>query len=497
MVDALAGSAQQSGLQQDSLARLEAVLALQKSAQIKDGPPTLEIRRDRLERCIQALRDHSENLAAAISKDYGHRSRDWSLLSDVAGAIESLRFARDNLKDWMAPEKRKPSFPLWWFGARASVQFQPKGIIGIISPWNQPVVFALAPAAGALAAGNRVIIKPSEQTPHTAKALHEMISSVFHEEEIAVLQGGHPMAVAMVKYGVDHIVYTGAAAGARDIMAAAAETLTPVTLALGGKCPVIIGRSADVKMAAQRVMMGKLMNAGQICVAPDYVFVPAELLSAFVEHARDAVTAMYPAIQGNDDYTGIINEAHYKRLLALIEDAKAKASPVVEINPANENLSADPGRRIAPTLIISPADNVKAMQEEILGPVLPVKTYAQIDEAIAFIAARPHPLALYYFGEERGQECELVLANSLSGGVTINDVIFHAGQEDLPYGGIGPSGIGAYHGRDGFLEFSNRRAIYTQVKSDLTGTLRPPFGEKFRSYVRAQIGSAETDKKAE
>jgi coniferyl-aldehyde dehydrogenase len=354
----------------------------------------------------------------------------------------------------------------------------------------------LSPMAGAIAAGNRVVLKPSEQTPHTSRALHEVLSAVFHEEEVAVLQGGPDMAVAMVKYGVDHVVYTGSAAGARDLMHAAADHLTPLTLELGGKCPVIIGRTADIKMAAQRIMMGKLMNAGQTCVAPDYVFVPAELLSAFIEHAREAVARMYPTLKNNDDYTGVINESNYRRLLALIDDAKTKASPVVEINPADEDLSAGAGRRIAPTLIISPGDNVKAMQEEILGPILPVKTYAQIDEAIAFVAARPHPLALYYFCDERGEERELVLANTLSGGVTINDVIFHAGQEDIPLGGVGASGFGAYHGRDGFLEFSNRRGIYTQVKSDLTGTLRPPFGEKFRNYVRTQIGAPSADDSA-
>ena len=484
--------AKQSGAQ-DTLARLEAIIALQKAAMIKDGPAGAELRKDRLERCIQALRDNSEKLADAMSADYGGRSRAWSTLSDVGGAIESLRFARNNVADWMKPEKRKPSFPLWWFGARARIHYQPKGIVGIIGPWSSPVVLTLSPLAGALAAGNRVVIKPSERTPRTARVLQEMCAKAFHEEEVAVVLGGADMAAAMATNGVDHIVYTGKAEGGRAILHAAADKFIPVTLALGGKCPVIVGRSADVKLAAQRIMMGKLMNAGQNCVAPDYAFVPSELLAAFIEHARDAVAQMYPTLKDNDDYVAIQTEEDCKRLRGLIEDARVKTATIVDFNPGAEDLSGAP--RIAPTLIINPPDNVRAMHEEIFGPILPVKTYAQVDEAIAYVAARPHPMALYYFGDERGQECDLLMANSMSGGVTINDVVFHAGQEDLPYGGIGASGMGAYHGRDGFLEFSHRRSIYTQVKSDLTGTLRPPFGDRFNTYVRTQVIDPAEDKK--
>ena len=482
----------QSGAQ-DTLARLEAIIALQKAAMIKDGPPGAELRKDRLERCIQALRDNSDKLADAMSADYGGRSRAWSALSDVGGAMESLRFARDNVTEWMKPENRKPSFPLWWFGARARVHYQPKGIVGIIGPWSSPVVLTLAPLAGALAAGNRVVIKPSERTPRTARVLQEMCARTFHEEEVAVVVGGPALGTAIATNGVDHIVFTGKAEGARALLHAAADKFIPVTLALGGKCPVIVGRSADVKLAAQRVMMGKLMNAGQNCVAPDYAFVPSELLAAFIEHAREAVAQMYPSLKDNDDYVAIQTEEDCKRLRGLIEDARVKTATIVEFNPAAEDLSSS--RRVAPTLIINPPENVLAMHEEIFGPILPVKTYAQVDEAITFVAARPHPMALYYFGDERGQECELLMANSMSGGVTINDVVFHAGQEDLPYGGIGASGMGAYHGRDGFLEFSNRRAIYTQVKSDLTGTLRPPFGDRFNEYVQAQLNEPGGDKK--
>ncbi len=490
MVDSV--EAEQSERAQDSLARLEAVIALQKAAIIKDGPSGAELRKDRLERCIQALRDNSDKLADAMSADYGGRSRAWSMLSDVGGAIESLRHAKNNVAEWMKPESRKPSFPLWWFGARARVHFQPKGIVGIIGPWSSPVVLTLAPLAGALAAGNRVVIKPSERTPRTARVLQEMCARAFHEEEVAVVLGGQSMATAIAANGVDHIVYTGGAEGGRAILRAAAEKFISVTLAMGGKCPVIVGRSADVKLAAHRVMMGKLMNAGQNCVAPDYAFVPAELLSAFIEHAREAVAQMYPKLKANDDYVAIQTDEDCKRLRGLIEDSRVKTATIVEFNPGGEDLSST--RRVAPALIINPPDNVRAMHEEIFGPILPIKTYAQIDEAIAYVAARPHPLALYYFGDERGQECDLLLANSMSGGVTINDVIFHAGQEDLPYGGIGASGMGAYHGRDGFLEFSNRRAVYTQVKSDLTGTLRPPFGERLNNYVRAQLGEPPEEK---
>jgi len=473
----------------DPVQRMDAVLQRQKAANIAQGAPGAEVRIARLDRCIGLLIKYEAQIVAALNADFGNRAAEVSGVTDIAGSIGPLKHARAHLKAWMKPEKRSttPSL-LALLGAKAEVRFQPKGVVGIISPWNFPVNLTFAPLAGVLAAGNRAMIKPSEYTPATSELMAAMFADAFSEDEIAVFAGGPEVGQAFSGLAFDHLVFTGATAIARHVMKAAAANLTPLTLELGGKSPVILGRSADYATAAGRVMAGKTMNAGQICLAPDYVLAPREQLGAFVKEATAAVTAMFPTIKDNPDYTAVIAERHFERIKGYVDDARAKGAEIVEINPAGEDFSQQEHRKIPPTLILNATDDMHVMQEEIFGPVLPVVTYGGVDEAIAYVNAHDRPLGLYYFGTDAAEE-EQVLSRTTSGGVTVNDVIFHVAMEDLPFGGIGPSGMGSYHGIDGFREFSHRKSIYRQLKNDLgpMKALRPPYGEGVRKYIASAL----------
>lgn len=472
---------------EETKARMRAVLDLQKRLQTSKGPPDARLRKDRLTRCINLLLTHKDELVAAIQSDFGSRSRDMTLLTDMAAAVGPLKLARANLEAWMRSRKRKVTpAALGLLGAGAEVRYQPKGVVGIISPWNFPVSLSFDAIAGAFAAGNRVMLKPSEFTPATSALLAQTLDLYFDEDEIAVILGGAEVGAAFAGLPFDHLIFTGATSVGRHVMRAAAENLTPVTLELGGKSPVVIGRSADIGKAAARIMAGKGMNAGQVCLAPDYVLAPRESVDGFVTAAKQAVAKMYPTIKDNGDYTSMINQRHYDRVRGLIADAKAKGADVIEINPANEDFSQQEHRKIPPTLILGATDEMSVMQEEIFGPVLPIRAYAELDAAIAEVNARPRPLALYYFGEDSA-ESEALLTRTHSGGVTINDVIFHFSMDDLPFGGVGPSGMGAYHGERGFREFSHEKAVYRQTPSELIAMLRPPYGETFRKQVAARL----------
>ncbi|MBA3810634.1 MAG: coniferyl aldehyde dehydrogenase [Caulobacteraceae bacterium] len=468
---------------------MDALLGRQKAAHLQDGAPSADRRIERLDRCIGLLVDNRGEIEEALNVDFGARSREATAFADVASSIGTLKHAKTHLKAWMRAEKRKTTPALLGlFGARAQVRFQPKGVVGIISPWNFPVNLTFTPLAGVLAAGNRAMIKPSELTPATSDLMARMFGSVFSPEEIAVVTGGPDVGQAFASLAFDHLIFTGATAIARHVMRAAAENLTPLTLELGGKSPVIVGRSADLKTAAARIMNGKTLNAGQICLAPDYVIVPVDRMAAFVGEAEGAARRMFPTIRDNPDYSAIVSQRHYERITGYIDEARAGGARVLEIKPDGEDLTQQEHRKIAPTLIIDPTDDMKVMQEEIFGPVLPVKGYAAVDDAIAYVNAHDRPLGLYYFGDD-ADERERVLSGTTSGGVTVNDVVFHVAQEDLPFGGIGPSGMGSYHGFDGFAEFSHKRAIYTQLKNDLPQlrALRPPYGAAIRKYLAGAI----------
>ena len=424
-----------------------------------------------------------------LTADFGARLPTVSFFADVASSIGPLKHARDHLRSWMKTERRRTTPRILGFlGARAEIRHQPKGVVGVISPWNFPVNLTFAPLAGVLAAGNRAMIKPSETTPATSELLKQMFASAFDESEIAVVTGGPEVGQAFSSLPFDHLVFTGATAIGRHVMRAAAENLVPVTLELGGKSPVVIGRSADVSVAAARIMNGKTLNAGQICLAPDYVLAPADRLPDFVAAAKKSVGQMFPSIRETPDYTAIVTDRHYARLMDYLEDARAKGAEVVEINPGAEDLRQQPHRRIAPTLILNPTDEMKVMQEEIFGPLLPVKAYGDVQEAIDYINGHDRPLGLYYFGSDAAER-DRVLDTTTSGGVTVNDVVMHVAQEELPFGGIGPAGMGAYHGHDGFREFSHRKSIYHQIKWDLAPLrmLRPPYGAGLRKYLGMQI----------
>lgn len=470
-------------------ADMQAILDKQKAAQLRDGAPTAQQRAERIDRCIGLLVDYRTEIEDALNADFGARSREATAFTDVASSISTLKHAKAHIAAWMKPQKRKTTPALLGlFGAKCEVRYQPKGVVGVISPWNFPVNLTFTPLAGVLAAGNRAMIKPSEFTPATSELMARMFGSVFSPEEIAVITGGSDVGQAFAGLAFDHLVFTGATAIARHVMRAAAENLTPLTLELGGKSPVVVGRSADLKVAAARIMNGKTLNAGQICLAPDYVMVPKDKVDAFVGEARGAVKALFPTIRDNPDYTAIVSQRHFDRLKGYVDEARARGVQVVELKPEGEDLTQQEHRKIAPTLIIDPTDDLKVMQEEIFGPVLPVKSYVEVDEAVAYVNAHDRPLGLYYFGSDVAER-EKVLTETTSGGVTVNDVVFHVAQEEMPFGGIGPSGMGSYHGLDGFKEFSHAKSVYSQLKNEIgpLKALRPPYGAGVRKYLAGAI----------
>jgi len=465
------------------------LLERQRRDYVQEGAVSAARRLDRIDRAIALLVDNQKALVDALSADFGHRSRHQSLFTDVAASIGPLKHAKKHLAEWMRPSKRKVDFPLNLLGARARVEYQPLGVVGVISPWNFPVNLTFTPLAGILAAGNRCMIKPSEYTPATSALMAELVARAFDELEVAVVVGGPRTGADFAGLPFDHLLFTGATSIARHVMRAAADNLVPVTLELGGKSPVIVGRSADVQKTTDAIMAGKLLNAGQICLAPDYVFVPKEGLDGFVEATQRSVAKMFPTLLHNDDYTSVINRRHFDRLNGYVEEARQKGATVVEINPAGEDFRQQPHHKIPPTLILDADDSMKVMQEEIFGPILPIRPYDHLEETIDYVNGHPRPLGLYYFGDDAVETRE-VLTRTTSGGVTLNDVVMHVAQEDLPFGGVGPSGMGAYHGHDGFRTFSHAKSVFVQSKinvADLAG-LRPPYGEKILKTLKMQIG---------
>ena len=471
-----------------SFDNLNEILEKQKKAHLREGPLSVETRKEWIDRCIALLIKYQNEIAEAISEDFGHRSTESSLLADVAGSIGSLKSAKENIKKWVKPEKRKvtPSI-LGLLGAKLRLEYQPLGTVGVISPWNFPVTLTFGPLGSIFAAGNRAMIKPSEFTPKTSELMKKMFEEAFSEEEVAVFTGGPDLGEAFSSLPFDHLLFTGATSIAKHVMRAASENLVPVTLELGGKSPVIISKKSNFEVSVNRVMAGKTMNAGQICLAPDYVFIPKDKKEDFISQSKKVVTDMYPSLKDNPDYTSVINQKHYDRLQGYVEEAKEKGFEVIEINPSNEDFSQQAHHKIPPTLIVDPDDSLSVMKEEIFGPILSVKTYESIEDTVDYINSKDRPLGLYYFGDDK-EEMQNVLENTTSGGVTINDVVFHVGQDNAPFGGVGPSGTGSYHGVEGFKNFSHTKTIYTQSKFDgLFGLFRPPFGSKAKSAIKGQI----------
>ncbi len=453
-------------------AKMRVILETQRGALQRAGAPSLAERRADLAKLAVAIRHESERIADAISADFGHRSRHETEVAEIFPVLSAIRHARRHLRRWMRPKRVSVGIELR--PARAAILHQPVGVVGIISPWNYPFHLAIMPLVAALAAGNRVVLKPSELAPRTAEFLAEFLGGLFPFEKVATVVGGADVGAAFARLPFDHLFYTGSTAVGRLVMQAAAENLTPVTLELGGKSPCILGEDADMPAAVESIIHGKLLNAGQTCIAPDYVLLPARQLEAFVDLAVQTVRKFYPTLKDNPDYTSIINERHYARVAQYVAEARASGARVTEINPANETLAAD-ARKLPPTLVIEPGEELAVMREEIFGPVLPIKTYSWLDEAIDYVNRRPRPLALYYFGAD-GSKRDEVLRKTMSGGAAVNATLFHVAAENLPFGGVGASGMGAYHGEFGFQTFSHRKGVFLQRRFNASRLLQPPFG---------------------
>jgi acyl-CoA reductase-like NAD-dependent aldehyde dehydrogenase len=462
-----------------SPAALSAAFERQRRARDAGAARDAEGRRAALRALEEMLRENADGLCEAIDGDFRGRSREETRLLEIFPALEGIRHARRCLARWMRPQRRPTSF--WFLPGRSRVMYQPLGVVGIVVPWNYPLYLALGPAIGALAAGNRVLVKMSESAPRTGALLARLVAAKFDPEVLSVVNGGPGLARAFVALPFDHLLFTGSTAVGRQVMAAAAANLTPVTLELGGKSPAIVGRGIAIEDAAARVLFGKCLNAGQTCIAPDYALVPEERIEAFIAAARTAVASMYPRLLDNPDYTAIIDRRHRERLAAHLDEARSRGERVEVLGPATEDLSASP--KMAPVLVVNPDPGSRLMGEEIFGPILPVIPYRTLDEAIAFVNGRPRPLALYVFEHDRGA-IDRVLERTVSGGVTVNETIVHIAQEELPFGGVGPSGMGEYHGRAGFETFSKRKAVFFQPRLNALKLLRPPYGARFHAIMK-------------
>jgi coniferyl-aldehyde dehydrogenase len=463
--------------------RLRQLLAAQRQAFNQELPVSAAARIDRINRAIALLVDHQDELCEAMSADFGHRPAVMSRLVDISSSVGHMKHARKHLKAWTKHEKRPVRFPLGLLGARAWIEYQPLGVVGIVSPWNYPVSMGFAPMAGVLAAGNRCMLKPSEFTAHTSALTETLIAEYFDASEITVVTGDAEVGQAFSALPFDHLLFTGATAIAPHILRAAAPNLMPVTLELGGKSPTIVGRDADLDDTASKIMVGKMMNSGQTCLAPDYLFVPEDQADALLDKIRQCYKSMYPQGNQSRDYTAIINERHASRLSDYLEEAEKKGAQVVHLDSESPN-----ERRLSLTVVINPDDDLALMQNEIFGPILPIKTYTGIKQVIDYINANPRPLGLYYFGNDVNEQRQ-VLDRTVAGGVTLNDVLFHITVDDLPFGGVGHSGMGAYHGIEGFRRFSHAKAVYKQASVNVSkiAGLIPPYGKTLESTLRREL----------
>jgi coniferyl-aldehyde dehydrogenase len=461
-------------------ASMRDVLERQRTAFLSDMSPPLAVRRDRLTRLLRMTEAHADEIARAISEDFGHRSMHETRLADILLIIGGVKHARRSLAKWMRPRRMRTA--LHFQPGSSRLIRQPLGVVGVVAPWNYPYQLTMGPTISAVAAGNRVMIKPSEVTARFSALLKRIVAEFFDETEMAVVTGDAEVGKAFCALPFDHLVFTGSTAVGRLVAESAARNLTPVTLELGGKSPAIIDPDCDIDVVAPRLAMGKLLNAGQTCIAPDYVLVPAGMENRFVDAMRRAVSKLYPTLADNPDYSSIVSQHHYDRLSGLIADARAKGARVVELKAEGERLGD--ARKLAPTLLLGVDDEMRVLQEEIFGPVLPVIGYRDLDEAIRYVNRRDRPLALYWLGKNKRNR-DKVLAQTISGGVTINDCIWHFGQESLPFGGVGTSGMGACHGEWGFRALSKEKPVFIQSRHNALPLLHPPYGKTFDLIFRA------------
>ena len=455
--------------------RLHLILEMQRAAFNAERMPSLAVRRDRLQRVLTMTAKHGDAIAAAISKDFGHRSAHETQLADLFTVQSAAKHALHHLRGWM--KARRMPTALHFLPARNELLRQPLGVVGVISPWNYPYSMALIPALSALAAGNRVLIKPSELTPETSALMARMVAEFFAPDELQLINGDASVGRAFSNLPFDHLFFTGSTAVGRLVAQAAAQHLTPVTLELGGKSPALIDRSCNLALTAERLAFGKLLNAGQTCVAPDYVLAPKELVEPLTQALLAAVRRLYPTLETNPDYTSIATPRHHERLQGLLLDARERGARVIASHD-EPSLS----RKLVPHLLLNVNDEMAVMREEIFGPLLPIIGYESIDEAIDYIKRHDKPLAMYWFGNDSAAR-QHALEQTHAGGVTINDCIWHLGQEDQPFGGVGASGMGAYHGEWGFRTFSKEKPVFHQFRWAGTKLFYPPYGKTFERLL--------------
>lgn len=434
--------------------------------------PSLKQRVSRLSRLKALLVENEEALCTALSTDFGYRSVDQSSFAEITTTIKSVNYALKNVKFWMQASRRTPDLSLRMSGAKTATQAFPKGVVGIVSPWNFPINLALSPLVSVLAAGNRALIKPSEFTPASSALLAELVAKYFEKTEVAVVCGEAELAQQFVTLPFDHLIYTGGETVARHIMAAAAVNLVPLTLELGGKSPVIVSESANLKKTAQRIAFGKYFNAGQICIAPDYLMIAPERLDEFLNCLKDAVAAMNANADSVDSVT-VINDRHRQRLADLVTESAEQGARVESFG---EESGAQPYKL---NVVIDAPESTKISCDEIFGPLLLIKTIGSLDAQLAEIRKGGHPLVIYYFGNNES-EFNTVAEQTSSGALVKNEVIFQYANDDLPFGGVGRSGMGKYRGLDGFNEFSHTRAIFKSGWLDISGWVTPPYNPQFR-----------------
>lgn len=476
------------GIEQ-ALPALQLTLDRQRAAFLAELPVSLAVRRDRLDRGLAMLIRHRERLHAAIMNDFPGRPAEWTSLVEIFAPAQVFAAARKNVHRWMRDERRKAPLPFSLFGARARIQYQPLGVVGIMSAWNAPLNLVLVPLATTLAAGNRAMLCPSDQMPNVAAVLDEAVRAYFAPEELAVAQGGLAVCKAFSQLQFDHLMFTGSSTVGAEIAATAGRNLVPVTLELGGKCPVVIAPDADLDDTAQRLIAAKTYNGGQACLAPDHLFVPRAKLDALRTALDRAVAALYPGGAANSNYCAVVSERHYQRLQSILDEARQRGADIQPLGLAPGEAASDPAtRRLVPHLVIDAPSDTRVMRDELFGPVMVVSGYDEIEAACRQIVAAPKPLGLYVFAKNPALR-RFVLDRTFSGGVTENDALFHYSVPDLPFGGVGRSGIGAYSfGIEGFRRFSHARAIYTQAgPRALMRVMQPPYGRLFDLVVRGYL----------
>lgn len=458
-------------------AELSQLLRKQKRA-FKNAPPSLETRMESLKMLSDIVEENKDRLIEAVYKDFGLRAREETLFLEIFPLQEEIRHAMKNLRSWT----KKRSVPGSWFllPSSAYFQYQPLGVVGIMGAWNYQVLLSLSPLVDAIAAGNHAILKPSEIAPASAEVIKEIINSNFPKEYIHCVTGDAELAKDFSSLEFDHLFFTGSTRVGKLIMAAAAPNLTPVTLELGGKSPAIIHSSYSVKLAAKRIMAGKLFNCGQTCVAPDYVIMPSDLNAEFETQAKAMVEKFYPDITKNEQYSQIINDEHFDRLEDLLKDAQEQGAKIVELSPQKSSKGT---KLMTPKLVFNVTENMQIMQEEIFGPILPILNLDSMEEAVSYVNENPKPLALYYFDDKK-KRINWLLKHTLSGGVLINDTVYHLAQHNLPFGGVGASGMGHYHGFDGFKTFSKKRPVMYQRSFAASDFLHPPFTEAKKKLIK-------------